>query len=94
MSNKEGYEKAMNLCAKLENKEVDFVEFITEFEIIAFNDLSAISIDHFADGWTKASVSTLMKYFIKAYNGDEKAKRRLIIDLELEEVNFTIEKVE
>lgn len=94
MRNEEGYEKAMKLCAKLENKEVDFAEFIAEFEIIAFNDFSAISIDHFADGWTKASVSTLMKYFIKAYNGDEKAERRLKIDLELEEANFTIKKVE
>ena len=91
--NETGYNKTMELCEQLENKEIDFIKFIDEFEIIAFNNFSANSIDYFADGWSKGSALRLMKVFLKAYKGDKKAENRLKADLGLEDFNITIKKL-
>lgn len=91
--NKRGYEKAMKLCKKLENEEISFVEFIDEFEIIAFNEFSGDSIKNFNDGWSKGGVLRLMKLFLQASSGDEKAKNRLLVDLGIEYSSIGIEKV-
>ena len=91
--NEKGYTKVMDLCEQLENQEIDFIKFIDEFEIIAFNNFSGKSIDYFADGWSKGSALRLMKVFLQAYNGDKKAESRLKADLELEEFNLTIKQL-
>lgn len=93
VDNKIGYDKLIELCGNLECDWLDLVNFIDEFEKICFNEISSYGIDNFADGWSKACVSNLMKYFIKASNGDEKAASRLKIDLGIEDVNFTIKKL-
>ena len=79
--NKYALEKMFNLCEKLAKKQIDLVGFIYEFEIICFNDVGSNAIDNFSDGYSKASVSTLMRYVLKAYDGDANAKRRLEVDL-------------
>lgn len=91
--NKLGYEKTMALCEKLENKEITFVQFIDEFEIIAFNNFSSKSFDYFNDGWAKGGVLRLMKLFLQASSGDEKANDRLIVDLGLEDYNLEIKEL-
>lgn len=91
--NKVGYEKTMNLCKKLENKEISFVEFIDEFEIIAFNDFSSNSFDNFNDGWSKGGLLRLMKLFLQASSGDKKAENRLLVDLDIEYSNIGIRKM-
>lgn len=91
--NKIGYEKTMELCKKLENKDISFVEFIDEFEIIAFNNFSSKSFDYFNDGWAKGGVLRLMKLFLQASAGDKKANDRLNVDLDLEDYNLEIKEV-
>lgn len=88
--NKIGYEKTMELCKKLENQKISFIDFINEFEKIAFNNFSSNSVDNFNDGWSKGGVLRLMKLFLQANSGDEKANDRLIIDLGLEDYNLEI----
>lgn len=46
-------------------------------------------MDNFADGYSKACVSTLMKIVLKAYDGDAEAKRRLEIDLFIEDYDLS-----
>lgn len=92
VDNAKGLEKMEGLYARFESGDISLSEFIDEFERICFNDIQANSIEHFSDGWSKASVSTLMKIFIRAMEGDEKAKRRLKADLEIESVSLTIKK--
>lgn len=87
--NKYALEKMFNLCEKLANNEIDFVNFIKEFEIICFNDVGGNAIDNFSDGWSKASVSTLMRYVLRAYDGDVKAKQRLEVDLYIEDYDLS-----
>ena len=90
MANNElGLTRMMNLCEKLQRKEIDFVSFIDEFERICFNDIGSNAIDNFSDGYSKACVSTLMKTVLKAYDGDAKAKRRLEIDLYIEDYDLS-----
>ena len=91
--NQIGYEKTMDLCKKLENKEISFVEFIDEFEIIAFNDFSSKSFDNFNDGWSKGGLLRLMKLFLQASSGDKKAEDRLLVDLDIEYSNIGIKKM-
>ncbi|MBQ7851381.1 MAG: hypothetical protein IJ342_00655 [Muribaculaceae bacterium] len=87
--NKLALERMLNLCDKLQRKELDFITFIDEFEKICFNDVSANGVKHFADGYTQASVSTLMRYVLRAYDGDKKAMRRLEVDLEIEDYDLS-----
>lgn len=87
--NKLGLERMLNLCDKLQRKELDFITFIDEFEKICFNEISSNGVRHFADGYREASVSTLMKYILRAYDGDKKALRRLEIDLEIEDYDLS-----
>lgn len=87
--NKLGLERMLNLCDKLQRKELDLITFIDEFEKICFNEVSANGVGHFADGWRPACVSTLMKYVLRAYDGDAKAMRRLEIDLEIEDYDLS-----
>lgn len=91
--NKRGYEKTMKLCKELENGNINFVEFIDQYEIIAFNDFKGKSFDYFNDGWSKGGVLRLMKLFLKASAGDKKAQSRLIVDLELEDVEMEIKEL-
>ncbi len=91
--NEVGYEKTMKLCKELDNNEISFVEFVDEFEIIAFNCFSKNSIDSFNDGWSKGGVLRLMKLFLQANSGDEKAHDRIIVDLGIESCNIEIKKV-
>ena len=88
-NNKLGLERMLNLCDKLQKKQIDFVSFIDEFERVCFNDVSADGVGHFADGYKQASVSTLMKYVLRAYDGDKKAMRRLEIDLDIEDYDLS-----
>ena len=88
-NNKLGLERMMNLCEKLQRKEIDFVSFIDEFERICFNDISSNAIDNFSDGYSKACVSTLMKTVLKAYDNDAKAMRRLEVDLYIEDYDLS-----
>ena len=90
--NKLGYDKTMKLCKKLENNEISFVEFIDEFEIIAFNNFSSDGIDSFNDGWSRGGVLRLMKLFLQASSGDKKAEDRLLVDLDLEYCSMEIKK--
>ena len=79
----------MNLCDKLQKKQIDYVSFISQFESICFNDISSNAMDNFADGWSKGCVSNLMKLVLRAYDGDAKALRRLEVDLFLEDYDLS-----
>ena len=87
--NQRGLERMFNLCDKLQKKQIDLVSFIEEFERICFNDISADGVRYFADGYREASVSTLMRYVLRAYDGDAKAKRRLEVDLNIEDYDLS-----
>lgn len=87
--NKTALERMLNLCDKLQRKELDLITFIDEFEKICFNEVSSNGVRHFADGYREASVSTIMKTVLKAYDGDLKAKRRLEVDLEIEDYDLS-----
>ena len=87
--NKWALERMFNLCDRLAKKQIDFVSFIDEFEKICFNDIGSNAMDNFADGYKKACVSTLMKTVLKAYDGDAEAKRRLEIDLYIEDYDLS-----
>lgn len=91
--NNEGFEKMVELYGEFQSGERTLPEFIDDFERICFNDIQADSIEHFADGWSKASISTLMKIFIRAMEGDKKAESRLRVDLGIEYQSLTIKKV-
>ena len=87
--NKLALERMFSLCEKLEKKQIDFVSFIDEFERICFNDVAYNGVQHFADGYREASVSTLMKYVLRAYDNDAKALRRLEVDLDIEDYDLS-----
>lgn len=87
--NELGLERMFNLCDKLAKKQIDYVGFIDEFERICFNDISSNAMTNFSDGYSKACVSTLMKTVLKAYDGDVEAKRRLEIDLYIEDYDLS-----
>lgn len=87
--NKWALERMFNLCDRLAKKQIDYVSFIDEFEKICFNDVGSNAMDNFADGYSKACVSTLMKTVLKAYDGDAEAKRRLEIDLFIEDYDLS-----
>ena len=91
--NNEGFAKLKGAYGEFESGETSLPDFIDRFETICFNDLSSNSIDNFSDGWSKASVSTLLKVFLKAMEGNESAMRRLRIDLHLENVNMEIKRI-
>lgn len=93
VDNAKGLKMMEELYAEFESGDISLSEFIDKFEKICFNDISSNSIDYFADGWSKASVSTLMKVFIRAMEGDEKAQSRLKVDLGIEYESITIKKV-
>ena len=93
VDNADGLKKMEDLYDDLESGRIKLSEFIDDFERICFNDIQGSSIDHFSDGWSKASVSTLMKVFIRAMEGDEKAQSRLRVDLGIEYENLTIKEV-
>ncbi len=82
--NKEAMKKINDLIKDLNNGVMDFVDFVDEFEIICFNEVSSRHLDNFADGWSKATVSSFMKICLRAFDGDEKAGERLVVDLGLE----------
>lgn len=73
-----------DLCEQLENNEIDFVKFLREGDLILFNRMSKNGVQAFSDGWRAGCTSNIYQYVIKAYNGDKKALRRLLIDLEIE----------
>lgn len=84
--NKIALQKIEKLCKKLDDDKIDFVEFINEFEIVCYNDISSRHLDNFADGWSKATVSSFMKVCLRAFvDEDEMAQSRLIVDLGLED---------
>ena len=86
MSNKIALQKIEKLCKKLDDDKIDFVEFINEFEIVCYNDISSRHLGYFADGWSKATVSSFMKVCLRAFvDDDEMAQSRLIVDLGLED---------
>lgn len=91
--NKQGLEHMFDLCDKLDDGKLDFIQFLEDFEKVCFNDLSADGVGHFADGWRPACVSTLLRYVLKAHAGDEKAMRRLEVDLNIADFELTIQKV-
>ena len=82
-----------DLCEQLENNEIDFVKFLREGDLILFNRMSRDGVKAFSDGWRAGCASNIYQYVIKAYNGDEKALRRLLIDLEIEYECLTIKQV-
>ena len=90
MANNElALERMFKLCERLEKKQIDFVSFIDEFERICFNDISSNAMSNFADGYSKACVSTVMKTVLRAYDNDAKAKRRLEVDLYIEDYDLS-----
>ena len=88
-NNRLGFERMMNLCEKLQKKQIDYVSFISQFESICFNDIGSNAMDNFSDGWSKGCVSNLMKLVLRAYDGDAKALRRLEVDLYLEDYDLS-----
>jgi len=78
-NNRLGLERMMNLCDKLQKKQIDFVSFIEQFESICFNDIS----------WSRGEVTNLMKHVLRAYDNDAKALRRLEVDLFLEDYDLS-----
>ena len=84
-NNNEAIKKIAILIADLQTNDIDFLEFITEFEVICYNDISSRNLDYFADGWSRATVSSFMKVCLMAFvDGDVNAIRRLNADLGLE----------
>lgn len=84
--NKIALKKIEKLCDELKSDKIDFIEFINEFEIVCYNDISSRHLDYFADGWSKATVSSFMKVCLRAFvNDDEMSQSRLIVDLGLED---------
>lgn len=91
--NDRGFEMMKDAYGEFESGEISLPDFIDRFETICFNDIGANSIDHFSDGWSKASVSTLLKFFLKAMEGNESAMKRLRIDLDLDDVKMEIKSI-
>lgn len=87
--NKTALESMLKLCEKLQRKELDFITFVDRFEKICFNYVSYDGVRNFADGYREACVSTLMKYVLRAYDGDAKAMRRLKVDLYIEDFDLS-----
>ena len=87
--NKTALESMLKLCDKLQKKQIDFITFVDRVEKICFNYVSHDGVRNFADGYREASVSTLMKYVLRAYDGDAKAKRRLEVDLFIEDYDLS-----
>ena len=92
-NNKKALNMLFDLCEQLENNEINFVEFLHEGDLILFNRMSRNGVKAFSDGWRAGCASNIYQYVIKAYNGDEKALRRLLIDLEIEYECLTIKQV-
>lgn len=93
VDNKIALKKIGDLMDELNKGSVDFPEFIDKFERICFNDISSSAMSNFADGYEKACVSTLMKVCFKAFDGDDRAEERLLIDLGLLDVDFEVVRV-
>lgn len=92
--NEKALKKLFELCKELEENKIDFIEFLHQGDIVLFNDMSSDGVRYFSDGWREGCASNIYQYVLKAYNGDEKALNRLLIDLEIEECNLEIRKVD
>lgn len=92
-NNKKALDMLFDLCEKLENDEIDFIKFLQEGDIILFNKMSINGVRAFSDGWRDGSASNIYQHVLKAYNGDKKALRRLLGDLEIEYESLTIKQV-
>ena len=90
VDNKIGLKMLLELCEKLETGEINFIEFLKEGDIIILNKLSRRCVDNFTDGWSKGCSSNILRYALRAYNGDEKALSRLEVDLEIVECNLKV----
>lgn len=88
-NNRLGLERMMNLCDKLQKKQIDFISFIEQFENICYNDIRSDAMDNFKDGWSRGEVTNLMKHVLRAYDNDAKALRRLEVDLFLEDYDLS-----
>ena len=88
-NNRLAFERMMNLCDKLQKKQIDYVSFISQFESICFNDISSDAMNNFKDGWSRGEVTNLMKHVLRAYDNDAKALRRLEVDLFLEDYDLS-----
>lgn len=51
-------------------------------------------IEYFNDGWSKDTHLNILKYVLRAVQGDEKAEDRLIVDLGIEDCCLTIVQVQ
>lgn len=91
--NKIALNKISKLMVELKKGELTFPEFIDKFERVCYNDISSSAMSNFADGYEKACVSTLMKVCFKAFDGDDRAEERLLIDLGLLDVDFEVVRV-
>lgn len=89
--NNEAMKNINNLIKDLNNGALDFVEFVDKFEVICFNEISSRHLDNFADGWSKATVSSFMKVCLRAFDGDKSSRLRLKADLELGGVGLALD---
>lgn len=76
------------------NEPENLNEFLQTLGVILFNDVSASVINNFNDGVKSAAYLNIIQYLLKAAAGNNKAYERLLIDLEIQEVNLTIKKIE
>ena len=73
--------------------QIDLIEYIDEIEKILYNQVGTGSLKHFNDGNSSGQYLHILKYVTEAAAGNRAALERLLIDLEIIEVNFTIKQV-
>ena len=74
------------------NNEIELTEMIDEHIKICATELNDYKT-YFKDGWSKDLYLNILKYVVKAVNGDKDAISRLRVDLGIVECNLTIVQV-
>ena len=88
--NKIGLEKMFKLCEQLKLGELSFVEFLEKADKIVFNDMGSNALTFFSDGWREGTASNFYRLCLKAYDGDDTAYQRLLVDLGIKDVDLVI----
>lgn len=61
---------------------------------ICYNRVSSSAMDNFSDGYSKDTTMNLFRIVYRAAQGYEDAMSRLRIDLEIDDVNMTVRRVQ
>lgn len=91
--NEKGLKLLMENVQDYQAGDKSLLECLEQHQKICFREMDS-HVEYFSDGWTKDTTLNLLKYVVRAVEGDSKAYDRLRIDLGIDDCNLTIVQVQ